>query len=292
VTALLVVVVAAAAVFAWTNGVHDAANAVATSLSTGALTPRIGLGMAALLNWLGALLGVGVALTISDLLVDVPAGRPGLVLVLAALLAAIGWNGLTWWLGLPSSSSQALIAGLVGAGLVAGARIDAGAIGQDILAPTVLSPVVGLLAAWLLVLAVGYALRGVSRRPTLRRLRIAQSVSAAAVALGHGLQDGQKTMGVIVVALAAAGRHDTADVPVWVRRADLVGRRALRLRGDGRLQHPDGDGLGRRGGRRGRRPGGAMGPVPADPAHLGGDPHRLRGGRRAGPARRRVTLAS
>jgi PiT family inorganic phosphate transporter len=217
VTALLVVVVAAAAVFAWTNGVHDAANAVATSLSTGALTPRIGLGMAALLNWLGALLGVGVALTISDLLVDVPAGRPGLVLVLAALLAAIGWNGLTWWLGLPSSSSQALIAGLVGAGLVAGARIDAGAIGQDILAPTVLSPVVGLLAAWLLVLAVGYALRGVSRRPTLRRLRIAQSVSAAAVALGHGLQDGQKTMGVIVVAVAVAGRHDTADVPVWVR---------------------------------------------------------------------------
>jgi PiT family inorganic phosphate transporter len=216
-TALLVLAVAAGAVFAWTNGVHDAANAVATSLSTGALTPRIALGMAALLNWLGALLGVGVALTISDQLIEVPAGRPGLVLVLAALLVAIAWNCVTWWLGLPSSSSQALIAGLVGAGLVAGARIDAAAVGQDVVVPTLVSPVLGLLAAWLLVLVVGYGLRGLSRRGTLRRLRIAQSVSAAAVALGHGLQDGQKTMGVIVLALVAAGGHDATDVPVWVR---------------------------------------------------------------------------
>jgi PiT family inorganic phosphate transporter len=217
VTGLLLLAVAAAVVFAWTNGVHDAANAIATSLSTGALTPRIALAMAALLNGLGALLGVDVALTISARLVEVPAGRPGLVLVLAALLAAIGWNVFTWWLGLPSSSSHALIAGLVGAGLVAGGRIDAEGVWQGVVVPTVLSPVVGLLAAWLLVLAVGYALRGVSRRLTLRRLRIAQTVSAAAVALAHGLQDGQKAMGAIVLALVAAGRSHGSGVPLWVR---------------------------------------------------------------------------
>jgi PiT family inorganic phosphate transporter len=217
VTGLLLLAVAAAVVFAWTNGVHDAANAIATSLSTGALTPRIALAMAALLNGLGALLGVDVALTISARLVEVPAGRPGLVLVLAALLAAIGWNVFTWWLGLPSSSSHALIAGLVGAGLVAGGRIDAEGVSQGVVVPTVLSPVVGLLAAWLLVLAVGYALRGVSRRLTLRRLRIAQTVSAAAVALAHGLQDGQKAMGAIVLALVAAGRSHGSGVPLWVR---------------------------------------------------------------------------
>lgn len=226
ISALLVVVVVAAVAFAWTNGVHDAANAIATSLSTGALTPRIALGMAALLNGLGALVGVDVALTISDRLVDVPAGRPGLVLVLGALLAAIGWNGLTWWLGLPSSSSHALIAGLVGAGLVAGARVDGSAVVSGVVVPTLVSPLVGFVAAWLLVLGLGAALRGVNRRLTLRRLRIAQTVSAAAVALGHGLQDGQKTMGAIVLALVAAGRHDTTDVPLWVR---LLAATALAL---------------------------------------------------------------
>ena len=217
ISALLVLVVVAAVAFAWTNGVHDAANAVATSLSTGALTPRFALGMAAVLNGLGALVGVDIVLAISDRLVQVPAGRPGLVLVLAALLAAIGWNGLTWWLGLPSSSSHALIAGLVGAGLVAGAGIDTEAVVTGVVVPTVLSPVLGLAAAWLLVLGLGSTLRGASRRLTLRRLRLAQSVAAGAVALGHGLQDGQKTMGAIVLALVAAGRTDSTDVPLWVR---------------------------------------------------------------------------
>lgn len=221
-TALLVVVVVAAVVFAWTNGAHDAANAVATSLSTGALTPRFGLAMAAVLNGLGALIGVDVARTISSL-VAVPPGRDGLVLVLAALLAAIGWNALTWWLGLPSSSSHALIAGLVGAGLVAGAHVDGAAVTTEVVVPTVLSPVAGLVVAWLLVAGLRAGLRGASRRPTLRRLRAAQSVSAAAVALAHGLQDGQKTMAALVLALVAAGRLGAdAAVPAWVRAAAAV----------------------------------------------------------------------
>ncbi len=216
-TTLLVLAVVAAAVFAWTNGAHDAANAVATSLSTGALTPRIALAMAAVLNGLGALVGIEVTLTISDRLVDVPVGRDGVVVVLVALLAAIGWNVLTWWAGMPSSSSHALLAGLVGAGLVAGGRVDAGGVVENVLVPTVLSPVVGLAATWLLVVVLASTLGGVNRRPALRRLRMAQSVSAAAVALGHGLQDGQKTVAAVVLALAAAGRHDTDAVPLWVR---------------------------------------------------------------------------
>jgi PiT family inorganic phosphate transporter len=216
-TTLLVLVVVAAAVFAWSNGVHDAANAIATSLSTGALTPRVGLAMAALLNGLGALVGLDVAMTVSDRLVDVPQGRSGVVVVLAALLAATGWNALTWWAGLPSSSSHALIAGLVGAGLAAGAAVDGRGVVEGVVVPTVLSPVVGLLTAWLLVLGCGAVLRGVNRRLTLRRLRMAQSVSAAAVALGHGLQDGQKTMGAVVLALAAAGQQGDGSVPLWVR---------------------------------------------------------------------------
>jgi PiT family inorganic phosphate transporter len=227
VTALLVLAVAAAAVFAWTNGVHDAANAVATSLSTGALTPRFALAMAAVLNGLGALVGVDVALTVGTRIVAVPPGTDGVVLVLAALLTAIGWNVLTWWLGLPSSSTVALIAGLVGAGLAAGARVDVGAVTSQVVVPTVVSPVVGLVAAWLVVAGLGTALRTVNRRLTLRRLRIAQSVAAGAVALAHGLQDGQKTMGAIVLALVAAGRYgDDAGVPAWVR---LLAATALAL---------------------------------------------------------------
>lgn len=225
--ALLVLAVAAAAVFAWTNGVHDAANAIATSLSTGALTPRFALAMASVLNFLGALVGVDVALTVGTRIVAVPPGADGVALVLAALVAAIGWNVLTWWLGLPSSSTQALIGGLIGAGLVAGAGVDVGGVVGQVVLPTVVSPVIGLVAAWLVVVGLGTAVRTVNRRLTLRRLRIAQSVSAGAVALAHGLQDGQKAMGAIVLALVAAGRlADGTSVPNWVR---LLAATALAL---------------------------------------------------------------
>jgi len=216
-SALLVAVVVLAAVFAWTNGVHDTANAVATAFSTGALTPRFGLALATVLNFLGALLGIDVALTIGGI-VAVPAGTAGVGLVGAALLAAIAWNVLTWWLGLPSSSSNALIAGLVGAGIAAGAAIDGGAVTTQVVVPTVLSPVLGLVLAWAAAVALGSAAVGWSRRMTLRRLKISHSLAAGAVALGHGLQDGQKTMGAVVLALVAAGHLDSPDqVPLWVR---------------------------------------------------------------------------
>src|SRR4051795_9984146 len=158
-SALLVAAVVLAAVFAWSNGVHDAANAVATALSTGALTPRFGLALAAVLNLLGALLGVEVALTIVGI-VALPSGAGGVGVVVVALFAAIAWNVLTWWLGLPSSSSQALIAGLVGAGLAAGAAVDGSAVAGQVIVPTVLSPLLGFVLARLAVTGLAAAFAG------------------------------------------------------------------------------------------------------------------------------------
>ena len=145
---LLVLVVAAAAGFAWLNGFHDASNAVATSLATRALTPRVALTLAAALNVIGGLFGVSVAQTLQGSLLEVPVAQPGVGLVLVALLAAIAWNLGTWWFGMPSSSSHALLGGMAGAGLVAGARIDWGLMQERVLVPMLVAPLVGFFAAW------------------------------------------------------------------------------------------------------------------------------------------------
>jgi PiT family inorganic phosphate transporter len=217
---LLIVVVIAALVFAWTNGFHDASNAVATALATGALTPRVALAIAAVLNVVGGLFGVSVAQTLRSSLLDVPIAHPGLGLVLAALLAAVVWNLGTWWLGMPSSSSHALVGGLAGAGLVAGAGVDWAVMVGKVLLPMLLSPVLGFVLGWLLVAALLRITKDVAHGPMLRRFRLAQTVSAAAVAVGHGLQDAQKTAAVVVLALVASGREDAGGpVPVWVRLA-------------------------------------------------------------------------
>jgi PiT family inorganic phosphate transporter len=215
----LVTLVLIALVFAWTNGFHDASNSVATSLATGALTPRVALGLAAVLNVIGGLFGVAVAQTLRRS-VDVPIDQPGLGLVAAALLAAIGWNVLTWWLGMPSSSSHALIGSLAGAGLVAGARVDWAVLESKVLLPTLLSPVVGFAAAWVVVALLTRATKDGPHGPMLRRFRLAQTVSASAVAFGHGLQDAQKTAAVVTLALVADGRATAGGpVPLWARLA-------------------------------------------------------------------------
>jgi PiT family inorganic phosphate transporter len=214
----LVAAVAAALVFAWTNGFHDASNSVATSLATGALTPRVALGLAALLNVVGGLFGVSVAETLRRSLLDVPVSQPGPGLVVAALVAAVAWNLTTWRFGLPSSSSHALVGGLAGAGLAAGAAVDWGVLGRYVLLPLVVSPILGFTAAWALVAVLSRATQDAAHAPMLRRLRLAQTVSASAMALGHGLQDAQKTAAVVVVALVASGRaHAGDEVPTWVR---------------------------------------------------------------------------
>lgn len=235
---LVVIVIAIALVFDFTNGFHDAANAIATSVSTRALTPRVALFMAALMNVVGALLGTEVAKTIGEGIIDIShystsanvlTQREGLVIVLAALLGAVTWNLITWWFGLPSSSSHALIGGLMGAGLGAAATVKWVGILTHVVIPMFASPLVGFLGGYLGMKLVLYLLRGAPFHQTMRRFRLAQTVSAAAMALGHGLQDAQKTMGVIVMALVAGGygaHHNIFDestgdmtIPLWVKLA-------------------------------------------------------------------------
>jgi PiT family inorganic phosphate transporter len=220
--ALVVVVVALALSFDYTNGFHDAANAIATSVSTRALTPRAALLMAAVMNFAGALLGTEVAETIAKSIVNLD-GAPdhtALVVILCALVGAITWNLITWWFGLPSSSTHALIGGLVGAGLAGGLGIYGSAIVDKVVLPMIFSPLVGFGLAFLVMVAVLWIFRRASPSKTNRRFRIAQTASAAAMALGHGLQDAQKTMGVIYMALLTVGFAKAEDgIPLWVKLA-------------------------------------------------------------------------
>ncbi|UFU05924.1 inorganic phosphate transporter [Ruania halotolerans] len=217
--ALVLLVVVIALVFAYTNGFHDAANAIATSVSTRALTPHVALVLAAVMNFVGALLGTGVAETIGSGIIDAPVGTTGLVVVLAGLIGAIAWNLITWWKGLPSSSSHALIGGLTGAGVASAATVHWNVILDRVVIPMVASPLVGFVLAYLLMVGVLWLVRNAAPGRTTRRFRLAQTVSAAAMALGHGLQDAQKTMGVIVLALLVGGLQGDHEIPLWVKLA-------------------------------------------------------------------------
>src|SRR3954466_7945605 len=150
--AIIVALVVVALGFDYTNGFHDAANAIATSVSTRALTPRVALVMAAVMNFVGAFLGQKVAHTVSDVIVPGGSATHGLVVVMAGLLGAIAWNLVTWYYGLPSSSSHALIGGLVGAAVAAGSLVHWSVIVDKVVVPMVLSPLVGFLLAFVLIL--------------------------------------------------------------------------------------------------------------------------------------------
>jgi len=213
--ATIIAVIVVALIFDYTNGFHDAANAIATSVSTRALTPRVALLMAAVMNFVGAFLGTKVAKTVFSVL-EPPSGEHALVVVLAALIGAITWNLTTWYFGLPSSSSHALIGGLVGAGLAGGVAVQWASVVDKVVIPMFLSPLVGFTLAFLLMLAILWAFRKAKPGPTQRGFRMAQTVSASAMALGHGLQDAQKTMGVIVLALVVGGYQEGFEIPWWV----------------------------------------------------------------------------
>jgi PiT family inorganic phosphate transporter len=216
--ALVIAVIVIALAFDYTNGFHDAANAIATSVSTRALTPRVALAMAAVMNFLGAFLGTEVADTIGKGIITIPGGQHGLVIVIAALVGAITWNLITWYFGLPSSSSHALIGGLVGAGLASTSVVLWSGIFDKVVIPMVLSPAIGFFGAFLLMIAILWIFRRSNPGKTTRGFRLAQSLSAAAMALGHGLQDAQKTMGVIFLALLTTGHVDKGDgIPTWVK---------------------------------------------------------------------------
>jgi inorganic phosphate transporter, PiT family len=211
-------VILAAMAFDYTNGFHDAANAIATSVSTRALTPRVALIMAAVGNFVGAHFGSGVAKTVGDGLVKLEVGVASLGVVFAGVVGAIAWNLITWYFGLPSSSSHALFGGLVGATLFAShGTVQWDTITEKVLIPMVASPVVGLVLGFLAMVAVMWIFRRGQPGRLNRGFRLAQTVSAAAMSVGHGMQDAAKTMGIVVLALYAGGFQDSpTEIPWWV----------------------------------------------------------------------------
>jgi len=214
---ILVIVVCTALAFDFTNGFHDTANVVATSISTGAAPPQVAIAMASVLNFIGAFISIEVAATVANDVVDAAVITP--TIVFAGLIGAIAWNLITWWFGLPSSSSHALIGGVVGSA-VAAAGIDAvlaeGLVGK-VLIPAVVAPLVAFGVAGI---GIGIIYRVVGRQrpgPVTRGFRYGQVVSGGLLALAHGTNDAQKTMGVITLALIANGTLGAgADPPLWV----------------------------------------------------------------------------
>ncbi len=213
----VIVVIVFAMGFTYTNGFHDAANAIATSVSTRALPPRIALAVAAVGNLVGSFFGGKVASTVGKGIINPPGGMKGLGVVLAALIGAIIWNLVTWRFGIPSSSSHALIGGLVGATLfVPQGQIFWTGIYSKVLLPMVVSPVVGVLLGYLVMLVVLWLFRRGHPGRLNRGFRYAQTFSATAMAVGHGMQDAAKTMGIVVLALVTGGFQHGDRIPLWV----------------------------------------------------------------------------
>ncbi len=216
---LLLFIIAAALIFDFTNGAHDCANAIATVVSTKVLSPRVAVSMAALLNLFGALLGTKVALTLGGGIVRPELVNDSHILVLAALCGAISWNSITWYFGIPSSSSHALIGGLMGAA-VAYTGMDAlniSSIFHKVILPLFLSPLAGFTVGLLFMYCINLIFFRVHRPNANRFFHKAQIFSAGSMALSHGLNDAQKTMGIITLALVIFDRADAISVPLWVK---------------------------------------------------------------------------
>ena len=216
VTLTLIAVVILAVAFDYINGFHDTANAIATSVATKALHPRHAILMAASFNFIGAFAGTAVAKTIGKSLVDEATTTQ--TIVAAALVGAIVWNLVTWKWGIPSSSSHALIGGLIGATLIAAgpqALLVDGIVGK-VVVPLVSSPLAGFAIGFALMVLLYWIFRGFDRKPLGRVFKVLQVFSAGYMAFAHGSNDAQKTMGIITLALFAAGVIPTVDVPIWV----------------------------------------------------------------------------
>jgi inorganic phosphate transporter, PiT family len=216
VTFTLLVIIVLAVVFDYINGFHDTANAIATSVATRALSPRHAVLMAAAFNFIGAFAGTAVAKTIGAGLVNEETTTQAVVM--AALVGAIAWNLITWYFGIPSSSSQALIGGLLGATIVAAGfgALDIDGIVSKVLIPMLTSPLIGFVGAFSLMLALYWIFRNAKRKPMARIFRRLQVISAGYMAFAHGSNDAQKTMGIITLALFSAGVISSIEVPTWV----------------------------------------------------------------------------
>ena len=223
---VLILVVVAGLAFDFTNGFHDTANAMATSIATGALKPKVAVIISACLNFAGAFISISVAATIAKGIVNpaVLAGNEGLLLVLAALIGAMMWNLITWYFTIPSSSSHALIGGVIGATIVAASSsaVNWHNLVQSVIVPALLSPIIAGVVAFIGVyVAYRMIIRFLGAKDSATGYRLGQIGSASLVSLAHGTNDAQKTMGVISLALIAHGDISAANfsVPFWVKLA-------------------------------------------------------------------------
>jgi PiT family inorganic phosphate transporter len=217
-TTLLVVVVLVALFFDFTNGFHDTANSIATSVSTRAMSPRVAVLFAAVLNFAGAFVSIKVAATVATGIVD--SDVITLKVVLAGLVGAITWNLVTWYFGLPSSSSHALVGGIMGSAIAATGFdvVQWGGLADKVLIPSLVAPFLGILGAAALMIALLWIIRRRSPGLVNRVFRRLQIASGGFVAFTHGTNDAQKTMGIIALALVASGHLDPEafDIPLWV----------------------------------------------------------------------------
>ncbi|ANN31647.1 inorganic phosphate transporter [Bacillus thuringiensis serovar coreanensis] len=220
---LTVLVVICALAFDFINGFHDTANAIATAVSTKALKPRHAIIMAAIMNFLGAMTFTGVAKTITKDIVDPFALQNGSLVILAALLAAIAWNLITWYYGIPSSSSHAII------GAIAGAAIAAAGISSlnlkgfiKIIEALIISPIIAFVIGYTVYSIFKVVFKNFNLTKTNKNFRIFQIFTAALQAYTHGTNDAQKAMGIITMALMANNYHTSSDIPFWVQLSCAV----------------------------------------------------------------------
>ncbi len=215
---ITILIVIFALVFDFINGFHDTANSIATAVSTNALKPRQAIILASIMNFIGAMTFTGVAKTISSDIVDPFTLPNGSVVILAALLAAITWNIITWYYGIPSSSSHAIIGAIAGASVVA-AGVEAlnfnGFI--NILKALFYSPIIAFIFGYLLFSLFKLIFQDLNLSKSNQKFRIVQIFTAAAQAYAHGMNDAQKTMGIITMALIAYGAQTTYEIPFWVQ---------------------------------------------------------------------------
>jgi PiT family inorganic phosphate transporter len=216
---LLVIVVGTALAFDFTNGFHDTANAVATMISTRALRPRVAVGLASVLNFVGAFVSIKVATTVGKGIVD--AGAASTTIVFAGLIGAIAWNLITWYFGLPSSSSHALIGGTVGATFAAkgAGAIQGTGLVEKVIVPGLIAPVLAFVVA-IGSIVIAYRVIGRLRPGSVNRgFRLGQLITGSMFSFAHGTNDAQKTMGIIVLALIAHGdfSENNFHVPTWVK---------------------------------------------------------------------------
>ena len=213
---LLVIVVLVALGFDFTNGFHDTANAVATSVSTRALSPRLAVAVAAVANLAGAFVTTAVAKTVGKGIIDTSLANEKTVL--AALIGAIAWNLVTWWLGLPSSSSHALIGGLIGAAIAQSGLqgVQWHGLVHSVIFPALAAPAIAFAAAFGLLLLIYWVFVWLTPSVANRSFRLGQLASGTWVAFTHGANDAQKTMGVIALALFEAGKISHFYIPTWV----------------------------------------------------------------------------